>query len=202
MHTTSQPITQFPANDPVRADDKSPLYVRLKFWKWKQFCFSCLRVLFRVADTIARNTNRNTTWHKAKYRGADNHSKHAKAQWKACFALKQCWLSVGALTRLPVYFTHLYVPFSIAAGWYGVITAPSLKSPNHTQIIVHDAVLRPQDKHRTGTPTHYSLFNRTMSGWAMEASQGKAIFTECTGHILSQPSCCCLMTSPSYSFFL
>jgi hypothetical protein len=60
-------------------------------------CFSCLRILFRVEDTLFRNTNRNTTWRNAKYRGADNYSKHAKAQWKACFALKQYWLSVGAL---------------------------------------------------------------------------------------------------------
>jgi hypothetical protein len=60
--------------------------------------FSCWRVLFRVADTLARNTNRHTTWRNAKYRGADNHSKHAKAQWKACFVLKQCWLSVVALS--------------------------------------------------------------------------------------------------------
>jgi hypothetical protein len=60
-------------------------------------CFLCLHVLFRVADTLARNSNRNMTWHNAKYRGADNHSKHAKAQRKACFALQQCWLSVGAL---------------------------------------------------------------------------------------------------------
>jgi hypothetical protein len=66
-------------------------------------CISCLSVLFRVADTLARNTNRNTTWRNAKYKGADNHSKHAKAQWKACFALKQCWLSVGTFSKVRLF---------------------------------------------------------------------------------------------------